>query len=538
MKASYVNPATPHFERWWSGSTIADVLMHAAQSRGPCPAVIDGEVTLTFEDLWRMSGAVATRLDALGVGLGDPVAVQLPNWWEAFVVYAAVARIGAVCNPLPPLLRKRELVFIFDQSRAKVAVIPGTFRSTNYTQLYREFHSTLCEQPRVLVVRPGAAEIEPFEPFVPFAPPRAVEAGPEPVPDWDSCSRDVRSRDVALLMYTSGTTADPKGVMHHHDSLLYEVRSIVDHLGLGPSDTVYMVSPLSHISGYLFAFLLVVTTGAAAVLQDIWENRQAVELIERHACRFTLAAPIFLQGLLDEYRKRGIPSSLRYFLCGGASVPAALAEEARSVLGTELMRTYGLTEMPTLTAGRPGAGVANLTTDGFLIGPVQCRVEGDGSAPGELLIRGPELFCGYLDPIHNDAFDPDGYFRTGDVAHLGPDSTVTIVGRLKDIIVRGGEKISAREVEEALLAHPDVDDVAVVAVPHDRLGEQVGAVIVPSGAAAPTLSELSDHLSDVGLARQKHPEHLATRATLPRTGSGKVQKHLLRYAFVSVAPDR
>jgi cyclohexanecarboxylate-CoA ligase len=435
------------------------------------------------------------------------------------VAYGAIACLGAVCNPLVTMLRERELSFVMRQARPKVVLIPSRFRSTDFVDLHRAVVNGLERPPRVLVVRPHEGDIDPFE-----RAPCDEGDGLPPLP-----AVDIDPGAVTLLMYTSGTTAEPKGVLHHHDSLLAEVHSIVALFDLGADDTVFMVSPLSHISGYLFAFVQGAATGATTVLQDAWEPGAAAELIERHCCRFTLAAPVFLRGLVEIHEARGAPSSLRTFMCGGADVPPDLVARGRAVLEAEVVRTYGLTEMPTLTSGRPSGGDANVMTDGFVIEPGECRIEGGGTE-GELVIRGPELFCGYLDPRHNDAFTEDGYFRTGDLARLGADGTVTIIGRSKDVIVRNGEKVSAREVEEQLLAHPDVVDVAVVPLPDGRVGERVGAFVVARPGTEPDVAGLGDFLRARGLARQKHPERVVLVDELPRTASGKVQKHVLRSA--------
>jgi cyclohexanecarboxylate-CoA ligase len=516
---TYRSPDPDRFAPWWPGRTIADVLAQAAVEHPGALAVVDGDVEITFAALWRRSGRLAHRLSAMGVASGDVVAVQLPNWWETFVAYGAAACLGAVCNPLVTMLRERELSFVMRQARPKVVLIPSRFRSTAFVELYRAVLSGLDVRPRVLVVRPEGPDADPFE-AVPFD--DGDDSLALPVADADP-------RAVALLMYTSGTTADPKGVLHHHDSLLAEVGSIVSLFGLDAGDTVFMVSPLSHISGYLFAFLQSAATGATTVLQDLWEPRAAAELVERHRCRFTLAAPVFLRGLVEVHEEWGTPSALRTFMCGGADVPPDLVARGRDILGAEVVRTYGLTEMPTLTSGRPGGGHANVVTDGFVIEPGECRIEGGGTE-GELLIRGPELFCGYLDPTHNDAFTDDGYFRTGDLARLGGDGTVTIIGRSKDVIVRNGEKVSAREVEEELLVHPDVVDVAVVPLPDAGVGERVGAFIVARPGTEPDVGGLDVFLRERGLARHKHPERVVLVDELPRTASGKVQKHLLRAA--------
>ena len=511
----------------WEGISLGRLLVDAEAAWPNRPAVIDGDVVLSFAELGARSRALARQLVDAGVRRGDVVAVQLPNWWEAFVAFGATLLVGGVCNPIVPIMRQRELRFIFGQSSPKAAIVPSSFRSTDFLELYRDVISSSADAPDVLVVRAGDSDISPWC-AVDTA---ATAAGP------DANETSSHARDVALLMYTSGTTADPKGVLHTHESLVYEIRSIVRLFGLDQDDCVFMVSPLTHISGYLFAFGLSLMTGARVVLQDVWDALGAAEFIDRHHCTFTLAATTFLHGLVQVYREGDRACPLEVFMCGGADVPADLVREARDVLGADVVRTYGLTEMPTLTSGRPGGGEANITTDGYLIGPVECRVETHGESAGELLVRGPELFCGYLDPVHNEAFTADGFFRTGDLAAVGDDGTVTILGRSKDVIVRGGEKISSREIEDLLFGHPDVADVAVVPMQDARLGERVCAVVVPADGRNASVPALSQFLADRGLARHKHPERVLVLDALPRTTSGKVQKFILRER-VAAAVDR
>jgi cyclohexanecarboxylate-CoA ligase len=265
-------------------------------------------------------------------------------------------------------------------------------------------------------------------------------------------------------------------------------------------------------------------------LLDIWQPEAAHRLIEDERCRFTLAATPFLLGLVDQYEKHGGRSSLRTFPCGGADVPPSLVRRSRAVMGTSVMRVYGSSEFPTFSCGRPDDDEAVAAdTDGRPIGPVQHRLDQVVDGVGELLIRGPDMFLGYLDPALNAAaFTEDGFFRTGDLASVDAEGAITIHSRLKDIIVRGGEKISAKDVEDRLFAHAAVGEVAVVGMPDPVLGERVCAFVVPTPGAAPTLAELITALELQGVARQKHPERLVLVEALPKTASGKVQKFLLR----------
>jgi len=270
--------------------------------------------------------------------------------------------------------------------------------------------------------------------------------------------------------------------------------------------------------------------GAAAAMLDIWDAAAGADLIEAESCRFTMAATPFLQSLTDIYEQRGRKSALETFLCGGADVPPALIRRSRAVLGTNVSRIYGSSEFPTFSTGGPGdaEGIA-ADTDGMPIGPVEAGLDPVGDGMGELLVKGPELFAGYLDPrLNDDAFTADGFFRTGDLARIDRRGAVTICGRAKDIIVRGGEKISAKQVEDLLHQHDMIAAVAVTGMPDPAMVERVCAFVVPRPGCRPALADLVGFLESRGLARQKFPERLELLDGLPTTPSGKVQKFKLR----------
>jgi cyclohexanecarboxylate-CoA ligase len=260
-----------------------------------------------------------------------------------------------------------------------------------------------------------------------------------------------------------------------------------------------------------------------------------VGIIEGGGCTFSVGATPFLRGLCDEYARRGSASSLTGFVCGGADVPPALVRRAAEVLGAVVVRAYGLTEMPTVTCGGPDDPARiRQDTDGRLTGSSEARLAGPVDGVGELEVRGPELCLGYLDPAHTaESFTADGWFRTGDLATISPGGGITIAGRAKDIIVRGGENISVKEVEDYLLEHPAVGDVAIVGVPDDTLGERACAFVVPAGTAPPpALRELTAFLLGYEIAKHKLPEYLLVTDRLPRTESGKIQKFRLRETAV------
>jgi cyclohexanecarboxylate-CoA ligase len=397
--------------------------------------------------------------------------------------------------------------------------VPHRFRNVDHLDLARSAAGAAgADAPLLVVVRP---EERPPGGAVSFDDLLDEQREAEPVGE---------PTDITLLLYTSGTTADPKGVLHSHQTLGYEVRSFVEMFSLSAEDTVFMPSPVTHITGLLFGLLLPVVTGSAAVLLDVWDSATAVDLVEAKRCRFIMGATPFLAGMTAEHARRGHGSALRTFLCGGADVPPELIRRATEVMNCHVARVYGSSEMPTLCCGGPNDDLRlRAETDGAPISPARARLDAVVDGVGELVVDGPERFWGYLDPVLNaPAFTADGWFRTGDLASIDGDGAVTIRGRSKDIIVRGGENISAKEIEELLYGHPAVEDAAVIAMPDPVLAERVCAFVVPTAGVEPTLPELTSFLGAQRLASQKLPERLEIVETLPMTASGKVQKHILR----------
>ncbi|HUP76117.1 MAG TPA: AMP-binding protein [Acidimicrobiales bacterium] len=500
-------------------ASLAEPLRNRAATDPARLAVVDGSVELTYAELDERAQSLARAMCARGVERGDVVTMQLPNWWEAAVVYQATMLLGCVLNPIVPIYRAREVSFIERQCRPRVVVIPHVFRGFDHLAMHRELTVELEEPPLVVVVRPDGD----------------VDDGAVAFDDLTGSSHSLPTGfapdDICLLLYTSGTTADPKGVLHSHRTIAYEIDSIIELCRLGPDDHIFMASPVTHITGYLYGLVMPAVTGAAVILQDVWEPGRAAELIEERECRFSVGATPFLHGLVDEYARRGQSSTLRTFLCGGADVPPPLVRNASAQLDAHVTRVYGSSEFPTATCGRIDDGFdITAETDGVPIGPVDCRLDRtDAGGVGELLLRGPDLFLGYLDASLNlDAFTEDGFFRTGDLASIAASGAVTIRGRHKDIIVRGGENISAKEVEDVLFEHPAVSEVAVVAMPDPVMVERSCAFVVPREGATVTLATLAAFLDEHHLARQKYPERVEIVDELPKTASGKVQKFVLR----------
>jgi cyclohexanecarboxylate-CoA ligase len=361
------------------------------------------------------------------------------------------------------------------------------------------------------------------------APPRA------PVPDVAGA--------IILLIHTSGTSAEPKGVLHSHDTLLAEARSLVPVHAFTPADVVLMPSPLTHIAGIVHALLVPAVVGTTAVLMDRWDAGAALAQIAREGVTYMVGAPTFLRDLAAHPARRVHDvRSFRLFSCGGADVDPALVRDAADALGCVAKRVYGSTEFPTVTTTGPDdPPERRIDSEGRAIGAAEVRVVDDDGTPlppgreGEVWARGPECFLGYGSAaLDAEAFAEDGWFRTGDLGTLDGAGWLRITGRRKDIIIRKGENISARELEELLGAHPAVAEVAVVGVPDAAAGEIACVVLRPrAGTEAPTLAALCEHLTTAGLSRRKLPERLAVVTEFPRTETGKILKRALRERIVA-----
>jgi cyclohexanecarboxylate-CoA ligase len=494
----------------WSTETLTDRL---AAADGTHLAVVDGATRLTIDDLRTRSARLAAALVAdFGVGPGDVVCWQLPNWWETIVVAWAIWRCGAVGSPITPTLRAREVGFIADRTDARLLAVPAEFRGTDHVALARD----AGYDGELLVVRGG-------KPL-----PERDDAAPEPNVGVDDC---------AAILWTSGTTSEPKGAVHTHQSLRVEADTIAAAHRMRPGEPLLLPMPVTHIAGLTYGALLPVTSASTAVLMDVWNPERALALLEAEHIVVMISTPVFMRTMIDHpnfaHTDRG---GLRLFSLGGAGVAPAMVREGAAAFGCWCKRTYGSTEYPTLSTGAFGDDPEHdATTDGRIIGDAAVRIVDPDTltdvapgSPGELLARGPEMFSGYLDPaLDRGAFVAGGWYRTGDLATF--DGTyLSIVDRLKDVIIRGGENISALEVESALVTHADISDAACVAMPDATMGEKVCAFVIPANGRMPTLETVRAHLAAQGLARFKLPERLEVRESLPRTASGKVQKGPLR----------
>ncbi len=535
---------------------LTDVLQRAAVDHPDVVAVVDEGHRLTHAELWDAAVAMAAGLRELGVSPGDPVVLQLPNWWETVVAVWGVLLAGGVVVPVVPIYRRHELELIVGQVRPAAVVAAAEWRRRALAAELASVVATAAVDSTVVAVRgdaPGAVPLRRLLERAPASRSPHRHAGAHQDPPGGPVSGDPAPGDpdaIAVVLYTSGTTAQPKGVLHSHRTLLAEVASVAEWCDLDGTDRVFMASPLSHVTGLAYGVLLPAHLGTGVVLQDRWDPDRAAALVDTQGCTFTVAATPFLRGLTDTHQQRG-RSNLRIFVCGGADVPAELVRRAIRVLGTRVVRTYGSSELPTSTMADPfGDVLAAADGDGLPMGSNEIRLDrslpidgdggsgDDGDGTGELQVRGPELFLGYVDAgLNEEAFTDDGFFRTGDLATIDQGGALRIVGRVKDIVNRGGEKLSAAEIEEVLLTHPAVTDVAVVGSPDPILGERVCAWVVPAAGRQVDLDALRRHVTDAGLALQKAPERLELVDELPRTASGKLQRYVLRDRLRTEAPS-
>ncbi len=510
---------------WWLDTTIADAAARLASAEPDRVLVVDGELRLTALRLHDDAARLADALRARGIGRGDVVSFMLPNWHEACVIYLATAMLGAVSHPLVTNFRQSELEFMLADCRSKAIFIPSDFRQCDYRELLAGVCRALKEPPLVSVVRGEAGDFPSYDEFV---------AGGQA----DARFEPVDPGAVRMILYTSGTTGKPKGVLHTHNSINADIVQLHRYWNRGEFAKYLVASPISHIGGSLYTFEMPLLFGTCAVLMERWDGGEGVRLIEAEQCTHMAGATPFLEHLLAAAKAAGtrLPS-LRIFICGGASVPPSLIREANAHFENAVAtRVYGSTEVPTITVGSVEVGDLEhaAETDGR-IGAGEMRVSPfGGGADGELLARGPQMLVGYLDRRDEEgAFDEDGFFRMGDLGQIVDDGYVVVTGRLKDIIIRNGENISPKEVEDILIAHPSVAEIAIVGLPHERTGEIACAFVVPVPGERLALPDLIELLAERGTARFKYPERLELCEELPRNAAGKVLKHRLRDALVA-----
>jgi cyclohexanecarboxylate-CoA ligase len=522
----------------WRDRTLLSCFDEAAAENPAGLAIVDArsgaeERRIRYDELDQASRRIAANLVRMGVRPGDVVAFQLPNWWEFAAVHLGCLRCGAASNPLMPIFRERELSFMLDYARARVAIVPARFRGFDHAGLLRTLRPRLPHLEHLVVL--GEDGPEGFEQALLGSTAAEAPALP-PNPD-----------EVVQLLYTSGTTGTPKGVMHSSNTLMANILPFIERLGLSAEDRFFMGSPLAHQTGFLYGLWTPIVLKTSVTLLDIWDRDRAWAAIRKDSTTFTMGATPFLTDL-TEAASAPPPDEvpLRMFVCGGAPIPRAVAERAAERLKIKVIAVYGMTENGAVTVTPPDAPAEKVfSADGLPLPGVQVRVvDAEGrplpaGAEGRLQIHSPSNFLGYLRRPEAYDTDADGWFESGDLATIDQDGYVRITGRSKDIIIRGGENIPVAEVEEQLYRHPAVADAALVGMPHERLGETGCCFLVLKPGAQLDLAELRSYLEARGVARNYWPERIELVEELPRTASGKIQKFALReraQALAGAAP--
>jgi 3-phosphoshikimate 1-carboxyvinyltransferase len=503
---------------------ILDDLDRHARERPGDRAVVgigaDGAVReLTWSALGQESDRVAGALRALGVRRGESVAFQLPNRVEFVTIALGALRAGAVCQPLMPIFRERELRFMLGESRARVLFVPDRFRGHDHAAMADRMRDSLPALEHVVVLPGDYARL-------------AGEATSGAVPR-------VAPSEIAQLLFTSGTSGEPKGALHRHDVLMRAADHHIEHFGLAAGDVIYVPSPLAHQTGFLYGMWIALRLGVPQVLQEVWDAETGLDAMRRFGVTFVQAATPFLADLTRVAEERGeAPEQLKTFVATGAAIPRELARRARDVLGAEVGGAWGTTESCLGCAFAPGDPPERAWgSDGRALEGVGLRVVDDAGQPlspgeeGNFEVHTDCLFEGYVNrpALTAEALTADGWYRTGDLARIDAGGYVRITGRVKDVINRGGEKVPVAEIEQLLHAHPAVREVAIVAMPDERLGERACAFVVPHTSESEFgFDTMLDYLDACRVAKPYWPERLELVDSLPRTPSGKIQKFVLR----------
>jgi cyclohexanecarboxylate-CoA ligase len=550
---------------------IVDWVGRWARERPAENAVVDvragGTRVWTWEELDQEADKAAALLLELGVEPGETVAYQLPNWGEFVILTLACMKIGAVCCALMPIFREREIGFALRCSRARVLVVADEFRVREHAQ---EVAAMLAGAgatngagasgggvadagplavEHVLVVGVDGAPALPKTEGARWHDFAAAVAGQEPNPAAIAARKPAPTA-LSQLFFTSGSTGEPKGVLHRYDALTRAAMMEVEHLGLGRDDTIFIPTPLAHQTGLLYGMWLSFALGSTQVIQDVWDPHRAAAALREWDGTFVQAATPFLADLVRvvEAGEEPAPPALRIFVVTGAAVPRALAERATSVLSASVCGAWGSTESCLGALAAPGDDPTKVWgTDGRALAGTRIRIVDDADrllGPGEegnFQVTSRCLFEEYLDrpDLTAAAMTADGWYRTGDLATIDGDGYLRLTGRVKDIINRGGEKIPVAEIEQLLHEHPAVAEVAIVAMPDERLGERACAFVVrdPDFAREFGLAEVREWLDSQEMSKHYWPERVETLDEMPRTPSGKIQKFVLREQAKGLRPE-
>ncbi|EHC9930610.1 medium-chain fatty-acid--CoA ligase [Escherichia coli] len=512
----------------WGDASLADYWQQTARAMPDKIAVVDNHgASYNYSALDHAASCLANWMLAKGIESGDRIAFQLPGWCEFTVIYLACLKIGAVSVPLLPSWREAELVWVLNKCQAKMFFAPTLFKQTRPVDLILPLQNQLPQLQQIV----GVDKLAPATSSLSLS---QIIADNTPLTTAITTHGD----ELAAVLFTSGTEGLPKGVMLTHNNILASERAYCARLNLTWQDVFMMPAPLGHATGFLHGVTAPFLIGARSVLLDIFTPDACLALLEQQRCTCMLGATPFVYDLLNVLEKQPADlSALRFFLCGGTTIPKKVARECQQ-LGIKLLSVYGSTESsPHAVVNLDDPLSRFMHTDGYAAAGVEIKVVDDArktlppGCEGEEASRGPNVFMGYFDEpeLTARALDEEGWYYSGDLCRMDEAGYIKITGRKKDIIVRGGENISSREVEDILLQHPKIHDACVVAMPDERLGERSCAyVVLKAPHHSLSLEEVVAFFSRKRVAKYKYPEHIVVIEKLPRTTSGKIQKFLLR----------
>ncbi|WP_250272623.1 medium-chain fatty-acid--CoA ligase [Escherichia coli] len=512
----------------WGDASLADYWQQTARAMPDKIAVVDNHgATYTYSALDHAASCLANWMLAKGIESGDRIAFQLPGWCEFTVIYLACLKIGAVSVPLLPSWREAELVWVLNKCQAKMFFAPTLFKQTRPVDLILPLQNQLPQLQQIV----GVDKLAPATSSLSLS---QILADNTPL----TTAITVHGDELAAVLFTSGTEGLPKGVMLTHNNILASERAYCARLNLTWQDVFMMPAPLGHATGFLHGVTAPFLIGARSVLLDIFTPAACLALLEQQRCTCMLGATPFVYDLLNLLEKQPADlSALRFFLCGGTTIPKKVARECQQ-RGIKLLSVYGSTESsPHAVVNLDDPLSRFMHTDGYAAAGVEIKVVDNArktlppGCEGEEASRGPNVFMGYFDEpeLTARALDEEGWYYSGDLCRMDEAGYIKITGRKKDIIVRGGENISSREVEDILLQHPKIHDACVVAMPDERLGERSCAyVVLKAPHHSLSLEDAVAFFSRKRVAKYKYPEHIVVIEKLPRTASGKIQKFLLR----------
>ncbi|HAH0500881.1 TPA: medium-chain fatty-acid--CoA ligase [Escherichia coli] len=512
----------------WGDASLADYWQQTARAMPDKIAVVDNHgASYTYSALDHAASCLANWMLAKGIESGDRIAFQLPGWCEFTVIYLACLKIGAVSVPLLPSWREAELVWVLNKCQAKMFFAPTLFKQTRPVDLILPLQNQLPQLQQIV----GVDKLAPATSSLSLS---------QIIADNTSLTTAITTHgdELAAVLFTSGTEGLPKGVMLTHNNILASERAYCARLNLTWQDVFMMPAPLGDATGFLHGVTAPFLIGARSVLLDIFTPDACLALLEQQRCTCMLGATPFVYDLLNVLEKQPADlSALRFFLCGGTTIPKKVARECQQ-RGIKLLSVYGSTESsPHAVVNLDDPLSRFMHTDGYAAAGVEIKVVDDArktlppGCEGEEASRGPNVFMGYFDEpeLTARALDEEGWYYSGDLCRMDEAGYIKITGRKKDIIVRGGENISSREVEDILLQHPKIHDACVVAMPDERLGERSCAyVVLKAPHHSLSLEEVVAFFSRKRVAKYKYPEHIVVIEKLPRTASGKIQKFLLR----------